>query len=93
MNLKDQITYYVEFVFPQLAIQHNWPIRFDHCFRRVIYDNCLGGKWSDIISSPAIKHLSIQQLQLCVDICELIIDDPPLLIRLNNQSLAWRKGS
>jgi hypothetical protein len=90
MNLPDTITYYVEFVFPQLAVKHNWPIRFDHCFRRVIYDQCFGGKWDKYIKPPAYKNMTDNQLESCITICLSIVDEPSLMTEFNTQSLLWR---
>jgi hypothetical protein len=90
MNLKDELTYYVEFVFPLMAVKHNWPIRFDHCFRRVIYDNCVGDVWSSTIPAPAQDNLSTEQLEKCIELCKQILENPPLLRVLNNKSLSYR---
>lgn len=91
MTLKDQLTYYVEFVFPQIAVKYNWPIRFDHCFRRVLYDTLCQDKWDKHIASPAINNMTPTQLQDCVTICRSIVWKPETMIELNNLSLGYRK--
>lgn len=91
MNYTDTITYYVEFVFPMLASKYNWPIRFDHCFRRVIYDICVGDKWNTKVQSPANKNMTVEQLKRCVSICIELVENPQLMMEYNNRSLAWRE--
>jgi hypothetical protein len=91
MNPKDEITYYVEFVLPSLAIKYKWPIRFDHCFRRVIYDTLCQSKWDDHIPAPAIHNMTHTQLIDCLTICKSIIHKPDCLPELNTLSLGYRK--
>ncbi|MEL6343948.1 MAG: hypothetical protein AAFV53_12515 [Myxococcota bacterium] len=80
---------------PRRAAEENWVIRFDHCFMRVVLDNMFGGRWYEHISGrPAYKHLSIEQLKEAIAAAEAILEQgPPLLNRLNAQSLAWRRAA
>ena len=92
MTSKDEITYYVEFVFPSLSIKHKWPIRFDHCFRRVIYDTLCQDRWDKHITKPAINNMTPAQLADCLTICRSIVYKPETLLELNNLSLSYRNG-
>jgi hypothetical protein len=76
---------------PNEAEDRDWPIHLDHCFGRVIYDCVLGGKWDEIIDSPACEHLNETELQHCIDIGERIIEaDDAYLRALNDLSLRHR---
>lgn len=94
MTIREQLilrlNVYVEEVFPQLSIKHKWPIRFDHCFRRVIYDNVYGKKWCESIPAPVIKNISLDDLETAISLCRFILSNPDELVKLNNKSLAWR---
>ncbi|MBV9308115.1 MAG: hypothetical protein JOZ45_18360 [Acidobacteriaceae bacterium] len=34
-----QLKEWIERVLPQIAKEQQWPIRFDHCFKRICLDN------------------------------------------------------
>ncbi|GAC1346491.1 MAG: hypothetical protein NVSMB18_28890 [Acetobacteraceae bacterium] len=78
-------------ILPGLAAGHGWPIRFDHCFMRVMLDNAVGGVWHHSIPRPAIRHLAAAQLDAAIALAEAVLHDPALLPDLNRRSLAWRK--
>lgn len=79
-------------VLPNLARTRtgDWPVRNDHCFQRIVLDNLSGGIWYDHIARPAYKHLSLEQAQRAVNLCEDIIAGRADLVRLNQCSLSWR---
>jgi hypothetical protein len=79
-------------VMPELALtrENNWPVRYDHCFQRIILDAICGGIWYDHIARPAYKHLSLQQAKHAVRLCDDIISGRADIVELNRQSLAWR---
>ena len=67
-----------------------WPVQNDHCFQRIILDAVCGGVWYDHVSRPAYRHLSLEQAQRAVQICEDIIAGRSDLADLNQKSLSWR---
>ena len=69
----------------------NWPIQEDHCFQRIVLDTICGGVWYDHLSRPAYKHLTSDQAQRAVRLCQDIAEGRTDLNQLNQQSLAWRK--
>ncbi|MBY5932527.1 hypothetical protein KUV51_05905 [Tateyamaria omphalii] len=79
-------------VMPLMAAEPGcaWPIRNDHCFQRVVLDTICGGVWYDHLARPAYKHLTPQQAQRAVAVCDDIIAGRVDLHALNRQSLAWR---
>ena len=79
---------------PRLAKQRNFPVRFDHCFARIILDNTFGCCWYEAIDrkrGAAYKQLSVKQLSEAIEIAEAIINNPDSYIQqLNQNSLRWR---
>jgi hypothetical protein len=89
----DQYLYLTRFAMPEAALikRHDWPIKFDHCFQRVVLDNVCNGAWYDYIKQPAYRHLSETQAQAAVKLCESILADEMDLHCLNKRSLRWRQ--
>ena len=79
-------------VLPSLARndQTNWPMSKDHCFQRVVLDHVCGGVWYDHLVRPAYKHLTNDQAQRAVRMCQDIVEGKADLRELNQQSLIWR---
>ncbi len=73
-----------------MAAQHRWPIRFDHCFMRVCLDDAIGAQWNTVVRSPAIRHLTDEQLAHAIGTAERIAANPALLLPLNDASLRMR---
>ena len=59
-------------VLPELARtkRKDWPVREDHCFQRIVLDTVCGGVWYEHLSRPAYKHLSPQQAEQAVALCQ-----------------------
>jgi hypothetical protein len=76
---------------PGLAEPCRWPISQDHCFMRVCLDTALGAPWHSIIQRPAIRHLTIAQLEAAIAVAEAVIAAPETLEALNRQSIRWRQ--
>lgn len=85
--------------------QPHWPVHLDHCFARVILDAVIGnstsptttettpGPWTQRIASPAINHMTAQQLEDCISLGEAIAGGKVDLVELDQQSLAVRGKS
>lgn len=67
-----------------------WPVHNDHCFQRIVLDTVCGGVWYDHIARPAYRHLTDDQAQHAVQLCEAIIAGTADLAELNRHSLTWR---
>ena len=78
--------------FPAAAKAGGYPIRLNHCFLRVVYDNLFGRQWQKVLTSkkPAIHQLSEDQLRRAIEIGQSIIDDKATCVELNRRSLDWR---
>ena len=79
---------------PALAKQRQFPVRFNHCFARIILDNLFDRCWYEALDrkkGAAYKQLSPEQLQKAIAIAETIIARPDTYIQeLNQNSLRWR---
>jgi hypothetical protein len=76
------------------AAAEHWPLRNDHCFLRVAYDNAVGGKWDVVHARPAWRSLSIDHLAAAVALAQSIEHDGVGRLRdLNANSLAWRRAA
>lgn len=80
-----------EELLPALAVQQHWPIRFDHCFKRICLDWAFGDVWYQHLARPAEMHLkgrSLQKALACAE--ELLAGDLTLLNERDAASLRWR---
>ena len=76
------------------AAEPGWPVRFDHCFLRIVYDNAVGGRWTDAVARPASKHLSDAQVEAATAHARAMLDGgPDVAHALNESSLAWRRAA
>ena len=91
-RLVQQYLHLTQTVMPQLArsLIKEWPVQYDHCFQRIVLDNICGGVWYDHVLRPAYQHLSLQQAEIAVLLCENIIDGSVDIVDLNRKSLSWR---
>ena len=75
-----------------MAPAQRWPIRFDHCFRRVFLDHAMQGRWDRTVRRPAIRHMTDDGLHRAIELAESVVAAPHRLPELNQQSLAWRQA-
>ena len=75
---------------PALAKKRRWPVRFDHCFQRILLDNAVGGRWYDHIARPAYRNASDAQLKQAIALGKAAIKGDEDLAVLNRNSLKWR---
>ncbi|MGB3723761.1 MAG: GCN5-related N-acetyltransferase [Pacificimonas sp.] len=81
-------------VLPELATTRGWPIRFDHCFQRVLLDQVFGGVWYGHVSGrPAYRHLNDDDLRRALLLAGDIASGRADLAGLNRQSLSWRRAA
>ena len=79
-------------VLPMMAsdTKLQWPVKYDHCFQRIVLDNICNGCWYDHLKRPAYKNLSNSQALKAVKLCEDIMSGNADLHTLNRKSLIWR---
>ena len=84
----------VRHILPGLAPARDWPVRFDHCFARILLDQVCGGRWYDHVPArPAYRHLPDDKLRAAVRLAESVASGEADLHALNRASLAWRAVS
>ncbi len=83
--------YLTEVALPQRALQEHWPLRLDHCFKRVCLDYTFGGVWYRFLAKPAERNLTGDALVRAVQCAEEILQEGrPLLVTRNRESLLYR---
>lgn len=77
---------------PERAKQVSMPVRFNHCFARIVLDNLFEGCWYRYLSKkqPAYKQLDEPQLKEAITIARNMMTNPDIVQTLNNNSLQWR---
>lgn len=76
------------------ARRPGWPVRFDHCFQRILLDAACGGVWYDAIPRrPAYRHAPGPILRRAVALGEEVLAGAADLGALNARSLAWREAA
>ena len=91
-HLKQRLKEQANETFPAAARAGGYPIRFNHCFLRVVYDNLLGAQWQKVLKKgkPAIHQLSEEQLTKALTIGEEVIASKDRCAELNQKSLRYR---
>lgn len=92
MDETELISRLADEVLPALARDdpEDYPVQFDHCFRRIAYDYAAGQKWDEAIDSPFYKNASGAQLRRATDALWAMIRQPEKAGELNEQSLSYR---
>lgn len=75
---------------PAVAEARGWPVRFDHCFQRILLDNAVGAPWRESITPPAYRGASDAVLARAVALGEAALAGEADLAALNRRSLALR---
>jgi len=76
---------------PRHAREAHWPLRLDHCFKRVCLDWASGDCWYRHIARPAERNADVPTLQRAVACAEEILAAGSILLRERDAtSLRWR---
>lgn len=80
-----------EQLLPARAREQKWPLRLDHCFKRVCLDHAYSDVWYRHLQKPAERHVAGEALTRALQCAEdLLLDDGTLLRIRNQESLCWR---
>ncbi len=80
-----------ETTLPALAREHHWPIRLDHCFKRICLDHAFADVWYRHLKKPAERHLAGDPLLRALACAEDLTRHGLPLLQLRNQaSLTYR---
>ena len=76
---------------PALAKEYRWPLRLDHCFKRVTLDYAFGDVWYRHLQKPAERHIDDDALIRALACArEIAANCEPLLRIRNQESLMYR---
>jgi hypothetical protein len=91
--IEDGFNYMVENMLPELADEHGWSVRFNHCFRRICYDVAVGDKWDSICDrGPAYEHIALADLVTAYSCARMMaIVGEPVVTVFNEVSLMYRE--
>lgn len=93
-QLRSQYLELTNHVLPKLAATRNFPVRYNHCFQRIILDNLFRRCWYEVLErkrEPAYQQLTEEQLEEAIALANRIIDQPDTYLKqLNQNSLKWR---
>ena len=79
---------------PAAAAARGWPVRFDHCFGRILLDHACGGRWYDHVRGrPAYRHASEATLREAVRAGRAALAGEADMSAMNRRSLRWRGKS
>ena len=79
---------------PALAKEQRWPIRLDHCFKRICLDAAFEDVWYDHLRKPAERHIAGESLGKALAAAEAIAAEGLETLRvLNAASLQYRGKS
>ncbi len=91
LSLRARFKQLTELDLPAHARLHRWPLRLDHCFKRVCLDWACGGCWYGHIARPAEQHLAGDTLRRAVQCAEDLLTGGLETLTIRNQaSLRWR---
>ena len=80
-----------EVTLPALAKAQRWPIRLDHCFKRICLDAAFEDVWYNHLKRPAERHLAGDPLARAVAAAELLATGGLEALRpLDEASLRYR---
>ena len=75
------------------AVEH-WPIRADHCFLRIAYDDAVGARWDSVHPRPGWRSLPLDRLAAALATLHRIErDERSALVPLDAASLAMRRAA
>lgn len=92
--MEDLIAAFKKLINIELPAKYTFPVRFNHCFNRIILDWLFSGCWYEHLDrkKTAISQLNETQLQLAIQRMNAWLKDQKLLIADNNASLSYREA-
>ncbi len=92
-NMTDLKIKFKELINIRLPAKYVYPVRYNHCFNRIILDWLFSDCWYNHLdrNKTAISQLSDTQLEAAIVRMNQWLNDPQILITDNKISLAYRK--
>ncbi|WP_419803766.1 hypothetical protein [Terriglobus sp.] len=95
MTDADQIARFkllTEQLIPQRAREQRWPLRLDHCFKRVCLDHAFHDVWYRHLKKPAERHICGEPLARALQCAEDLLADDGTLLQFRNEESLRRRG-
>jgi hypothetical protein len=91
-HLSDEYINWVNVKLPAASKNNpgKYPVRYNHCWGRIILDFIFKDDWRKHLKSPAYTKLSYSQLIDAIDTAEELEHNPEYAHKLNKQSLDYR---
>ncbi len=91
--MEDPVATYIRLINTDLPAKYKSPVRFNHCFNRIILDWLFNDCWYNHLSKKqtAISQLSTEQLQAAIARINEWLKDHDQLYLDNSRSLNFRK--
>ena len=67
-----------------------WPVRFDHCFARILLDDACDRPWREAVRAPAWRNAPAEVLERAIATGEAVLAGEADLEALNRRSLTLR---
>lgn len=68
----------------------DYPVRFDHCFKRIAFDAAAQAKWDEVIERPFYANATSAQKKRATEVLEAMLRSPEKARQYNRQSLQHR---
>ena len=81
-----------EMALPALAAEQHWPIRLDHCFKRICLDHAFADVWYKHLQRPAERHLTGEPLLRAVQCAEELLQQGIELRQIRNTASLRHRG-
>ena len=75
---------------PAKAASGDYPVRFDHCFKRIAYDVAVGTTWDTEVTPPFYANATPAQVRRAVAVLREMAQDPDRAAEYNRRSLRYR---
>lgn len=92
--MNDLVTAYKRLINDTLPATYTFPVRYNHCFARIILDWLFSDCWYHHLSpdKPAVAQLTKQQLMAAIERMNSWLHNQQLLISDNEASLKFRRN-
>jgi hypothetical protein len=80
-----------EEVLPEKAEDGDYPVRFDHCFKRIAFDRATQAKWDTVVNRPFYENATSRQMKKAVKALKEMARSPARARELNKASLRYRR--
>lgn len=68
----------------------DYPVHFDHCFKRIAFDMAVDKKWDEVVNRPFYSNATAAQKRRATEVLEEMLHSPAKARQYNQQSLQYR---